>query len=113
MVRSPFGCAGVHHPGTGQKIQETVGYRACVRYNAVMAVGVAELMAFESRASSLTGLISAATAELVELLADALERDVWHGYGIKSPEHWASVRFGVSAAHASRLVAAAGGLREL
>jgi hypothetical protein len=38
---------------------------------------------------------------------------VWHGYGIKSPEHWAAVRFGVSAAHASRLVAAAQGLREL
>jgi len=78
-----------------------------------MPVTLEEYDEVERRASALMGLISAATAELVELLADVLDRDVWHGFGIKSPEHWAAVRFGVSAAHASRLVAAAQGLREL
>jgi len=76
-----------------------------------MPVGIAEVMAIEARASRLMGLVSAATAELVDLLADVLDGNAWHGYGIKSPEHWTALRFGVSASHASRLVAAAQGLQ--
>ncbi len=84
-----------------------------VRYIYGMPVTLEEYDVVERRASDLMGVISAATAELVDVLADALDRKVWHGYGIKSPEHWASVRFGVSASHASRLVAAARELRDL
>lgn len=65
------------------------------------------------RLSELAGVVSAATAETVEVVADAIERRIWEGWGINSPEHWVALRCGVSSAHARRLVGAARGLRDL
>ncbi|HEX7094780.1 MAG TPA: DUF222 domain-containing protein [Acidimicrobiales bacterium] len=67
----------------------------------------------EAEAASWVGILNAATAALVELVAEALEGDRWAGFGITSPEHWAALRFGLSRARAARLVAAARALRKL
>jgi hypothetical protein len=67
----------------------------------------------EERGAELMGVINAATAGLVQVIADALERDLWRGWGINTPEHWAGLRFGLSRHRARRLVAAARALAAL
>jgi hypothetical protein len=71
---------------------------------------VAEL---EARGAELVGVIAAATAALVEVLAEAVRDELWRGFGIRSAEHWAMLRFGLSGPRARRLVAAARVLDDL
>src|SRR5690606_11796104 len=59
------------------------------------------------------GLLNAATAQLVRVIARALETGAWSGWGINTPEHWVGLRFGVSPSRAKRLVAAAEALTRL
>lgn len=78
-----------------------------------IAAADARLARLEKRAASLAGVIAAATAEQVELIAEVLEADLWVGWGITSPEHWVALRCGVSPSRARRLVAAARRLADL
>src|SRR5215475_4964929 len=71
------------------------------------------LAKLEERAASLAGVIAAATAAQVELIAEVLEAGLWSGFGITTPEHWVALRCGVSSSHARRLVAAARWLTDL
>jgi hypothetical protein len=50
--------------------------------------------------AALCGVLHAATASLVEVLAGVLEREAWAEPGIRSPIHWVTWRGGVSAARA-------------
>jgi Domain of unknown function (DUF222)/HNH endonuclease len=61
----------------------------------------------EERLTETVGLLNVVTAELVALIGEALRTGAWEGFGIRSPEHWAVWRCGVSPARARRLVAAA------
>jgi hypothetical protein len=47
--------------------------------------------------AALCGVLHAATASLVEVLAGVLEREAWAEPGIRSPIHWVTWRGGVSA----------------
>jgi hypothetical protein len=67
----------------------------------------------QERGRRLAGVINAAAAGLVAVVAEALETDAWAGWGINTPTHWVGLRFGVSSWRAKRLVAAAIELRDL
>jgi hypothetical protein len=77
------------------------------------APDLAVLTELQARGARCVGVINAATAALVSVIADALATEAWQGFGIRSPEHWVTLRFGLSAAHAARLVAAARVLPDL
>src|SRR3954471_22318467 len=57
--------------------------------------------------ASVCGIINAAEARLVALIAKVLDQDLWVGHGIRSPEHWVAWQCGVSAGRARQLVAIA------
>jgi hypothetical protein len=59
------------------------------------------------------GVINVATAQLVQLIADAIANELWVGAGIRSPEHWVRWRFGVGGRRARSLVMMARALRAL
>jgi hypothetical protein len=59
------------------------------------------------------GVLNAATARLVELIARVLETGWWQGAGIHSPEQWVAWRCGVAPARARSLVRTARRLGEL
>ena len=67
----------------------------------------------ESRVAEIMGVLNAATAELVSVLAEVLEAEAWAGYGFRSPEQWVTVKAGVSPGRAQSLVAMARRLQEL
>jgi hypothetical protein len=67
----------------------------------------------EDRGRELAGLMNAAVAGLVAVIAEALDDGAWQGWGIHTPEHWAALRFGLAAPRARRLVAAARALKTL
>lgn len=73
----------------------------------------ARAAALEARGAELAGVLAVAAAGLVEVLAEAITTEAWRGYGIRSVEHWAAVRFALSSGRARRLVAAAHGLATL
>ncbi len=102
--------AGTKRARKGVDIWSNMCSTRCMRTEAPRMV---EIMEVEGRLASLAGVIAAATAEQVELIAGALQSEAWHGAGIVSPEQWVGLRCGVSPAHARRLVAAARGLAEL
>src|SRR5918996_2835233 len=77
------------------------------------AVTPGDPRSLEDRVVDTVGLLNLASAELVGLVAEALESGAWEGAGIRSPEHWVAWRCGVSGARARRLVALARGLRAL
>ena len=52
--------------------------------------------ALEDRVATLCGVINAAHGELVDLIADALDADLWAQWGIHSPTHWLSWQCGLS-----------------
>ena len=58
----------------------------------------------EGRVSELMGVINSATAELVEVLGDVIDRDVWAVGGIRSPEQWVAWQCGVSPRRSRDLV---------
>ncbi len=76
-------------------------------------VPLSEVIAFEERICSSLGSVNAATAELVDVISEVIERGAWQGVGIRSPQHWVSWKCAVSGARAKRLVAMATVLPEL
>ena len=69
-----------------------------------------DVRALEARGAELAGVMHAAAAGLVAVIAEALASGVWCGPGIVSPEQWAGLRFGLSPHRARRMVASARGL---
>jgi hypothetical protein len=65
------------------------------------------------RVSELMGVINAATAELVGVIAHVVESEAWGGPGLRSPEHWVGWRACVSPGRARSLVRSARSLSEL
>lgn len=74
------------------------------------AAAAAEL---EGEIAQVAGVINAATARLVHLIAGVLETEAWQGVGIRSASHWVAWKCGVSPARAKRLVLMARRLAEL
>jgi hypothetical protein len=73
----------------------------------VTAASGARVGELEARGARLVGVLNAASAGLVEVIALAVSEGVWAADGIRSPQHWAALRFGLSSRRAARLVAAA------
>jgi len=69
-----------------------------------MPVAVVEHEQVEQQISSLMGVINAATAELVSVLAQVIEHGIWQVPGIRSVEHWVAWQCGVSPRRACDLV---------
>ena len=46
------------------------------------------LKSLEGELAELCGMANAINGRMVELMADALDRNLWAGWGIHSPEHW-------------------------
>jgi hypothetical protein len=67
----------------------------------------------EERVAAVMGVVNAATAELVELIAEADRTGAWQGWGIRSLDHWVCWRCGVSSHRARRLVSMARALPKL
>lgn len=67
----------------------------------------------EAEGARLVGVLNAASAGLVEVIAAALSERLWECDGIRSAQHWVSLRFGFSSGRAARLVAAAEALVSL
>lgn len=73
----------------------------------------AEVEALENEIAEVCGVINAATARLVRLIARVLETGASEGAGIHSAEQWVAWKCGVSSGRARRLVAMARRLVEL
>jgi hypothetical protein len=58
----------------------------------------------EDRLRVVCGHLNVLHAELVELMAEALEAGVWDVHGVRSPAHWLSWQAGLSPAHAAEVV---------
>ena len=68
----------------------------------------------EVRLCAAMGVLNAATAEVVAAIAEALDDPAgWQGAGIVSPEHWVTLRCGITSARARRLVGMARALVQL
>src|SRR3569623_503726 len=71
-----------------------------------MAMAVAETTPFErdrdgvdelqDRVAETCGLLNVVYGELVALMAEALDKDVWAQWGIHSPEQWLEWRAGIN-----------------
>lgn len=61
----------------------------------------------EARIAQVSGQINRATADLVALVADALAREAWGGWGFTSANHWLRLRAGLSSSRAAAVLAAA------
>lgn len=73
----------------------------------------AEAARLEAELAEVCGVLNAATARLVGLVAEVLATEAWQGWGIRSPEQWVSWKCGVSARRARTLVAMARRMAEL
>src|SRR5690348_10364827 len=69
--------------------------------------------ALDRQAREWSGVMSAATAALVDVVAEVDARGFWQQFEFRSLEQWVSLRCGVSFAHAKRLVAMARALGPL
>ena len=67
----------------------------------------------EAEVAQVCGILNAAHARLVGLVARVIDEDLWCGAGILSPEHWVAWRCGVSAGRARQVCTVARRLREL
>lgn len=67
----------------------------------------------EARLAEVMGVLNAATAEIVALVAEALAADAWQVAGMRSPAHWVAWQCGISPARAATFVAMARSLVEL
>lgn len=76
-------------------------------------VETGRLDALEVALADVCGHLNALHAELVRLVAEAIETDAWAGWGIHSPSHWVAWKTGVSPANAKQLVALASRRSEL
>ena len=63
-----------------------------------------ELAELEAAVAEVCGVLNAAHARLVSLVADALATDAWHGWGIHSPAQWVAWQTGLSPARAAEVV---------
>lgn len=50
----------------------------------------------EGRVADACGVLNVANARLVELTAELIESDLWRGYGIRSVDHWLTLKTGLS-----------------
>ncbi|MGH9224925.1 MAG: DUF222 domain-containing protein [Acidimicrobiales bacterium] len=73
----------------------------------------AEAARLEREIAEVCGLLNAANARLVGLIADVLATESWQGWRTRSPEHWVAWKCGVSPGRARSLVAIARRLRVL
>ena len=64
-------------------------------------------LSLDERLADACGQLNACHAALVELVAEVIASDAWHGWGIRSIEHWITWRTGLSAGHARALIALA------
>ena len=58
----------------------------------------------EQRIARLCGHLNAIHAQLVETVAEAIETDAWHGWGIKTAAHWVAWQTGLSPSRARTIV---------
>jgi len=65
------------------------------------------LAVLQQELADLCGVINAAEARMVGLVADALERRLWAQPGVMSPEHWVAWQCGLSRGRAAQVVASA------
>lgn len=72
-----------------------------------------QVRGLEVEVASVCGVLNAAAGRLVELLADAMEDELWNGWGIHSPAHWLGWQAGMSRSRADGLVKLAGRRAEL
>ena len=72
-----------------------------------------DLPSAETRLAQAAGARNAAEAQLVALIADALEADSWCGHGVRSIEHWITWKLGASPGRARRYLAIARRRRDL
>ncbi len=61
----------------------------------------------DERIADACGQLNACHAALVDLVAEVIATDAWHGWGIRSLEHWITWRTGLSGGHARSLIALA------
>src|SRR5690348_16189875 len=73
----------------------------------LLCMGTDAIDAAMAEVAEVCGIINAAEARLVTLIAKVLDEDLWAGHGILSPEHWVAWQCGVSAGRARQLVAVA------
>ena len=66
-----------------------------------------EQASLDERLAATCGRLNACYAELVELVAEVIATDAWHGWGIRSIEQWITWRTGLAAGHARALIALA------
>ncbi|HEX2576449.1 MAG TPA: DUF222 domain-containing protein [Aquihabitans sp.] len=78
-----------------------------------MAAFEARFTDLEARVAEVVGVINAAHGQLVELVGEALDDNVWAVAGIHSPAHWLAWQAGLGAARARDVVEAARRRREL
>ena len=67
----------------------------------------------EQELASLCGVLNSSHARLVEIVADALVDGSWAIGGVRSPEHWLTMRAGLSPFRARQVVAVARRFGEL
>ena len=72
-----------------------------------------ELAELEAAVAEVCGVLNAAHARLVALVADALATDAWHGWGIHSPAQWVAWQTGLSPTRAAEIVRLASRAAEL
>jgi Domain of unknown function (DUF222) len=58
----------------------------------------------ETRIADVCGVLNAAHAQLVTLIAEAVETGVWDVAGIRGPQHWVAWKTGFSPARAKQIV---------
>src|SRR5665811_1300765 len=61
----------------------------------------------EAELASLCGVLNASYARLVAIVAQALNDESWAIAGVRSPEHWLTMRAGLSPVRARQIVAVA------
>jgi len=62
----------------------------------------------EDRLAEAAGVLNAANAKMIALVAEALDAGEWRGEGIRSPAHWLAWQAGMSSGRAAEYVAIAG-----
>ena len=66
-----------------------------------------QLDAVEAEIADICGVLNVAHGRLVELVSRVIEAELWKGWGIRSVEHWLTIRAGLSRSQANRIVATA------
>ncbi|HET7475108.1 MAG TPA: DUF222 domain-containing protein [Dermatophilaceae bacterium] len=80
---------------------------------AAAPASTAEVDDVHDRLAQLCGVLNGTYAELVTLTARVIDRELWAGGGVRSPEHWLVLRAGLSPARARDIVRLASRAREL